>query len=227
MSRTPSNPLFGIYFCFEIATHKTKHDQWPPQKKIPVLNIRFIVPPCGTRTATKGKLAPVMGTSECWRTCQNHKVAVGWNCGEWQLKGVKWQFICHPKNLNSFIRGGHPLRMKQQNKIDGCCKQLSATQFELANRAGAFSFASQVSVSLWTDLRQGMICWIVFWCLAPAMGFAISSVIQKAPATKPRWSTTQRTKRRTSLGAKVAHLFFWTGRLEKLLHLTPPCPLCI
>lgn len=83
------------------------------------------------------------------------------------------------------------MRMRQQNNIDGCCKQLSGTQFELANR-GASSFDSQVSAPLWADL-QGIICWIVFRCLALALGFAINSVILKAPATKPRWSTTQRT----------------------------------
>ena len=83
------------------------------------------------------------------------------------------------------------MRMTQQNNIHGCCKQLSATQFELANR-GTSSFDSQVSAPLWADL-QGIICWIVFRCLALALGFAINSVILKASATKPRWSTTQRT----------------------------------
>lgn len=68
----------------ECNPQNTKHD--PPKRKyqtwtnlpkaIKRIMLHFMDPPRGTRTATKGRLAPVMGTSECWRTCQNHLVEI-------------------------------------------------------------------------------------------------------------------------------------------------------
>lgn len=137
-SRTSSGAYLGCIFFWDCNPQNTKHD--PPKRKYQTLTnlpkaikgimLHFMDPPRGTRTATKGRLAPVMGTSECWRTCQNH--------GEWQLKAVKWQFICHMSSKEFYKllhhEGGHPWR-GWDNKT---------TSMAVANNSVALSSSLQI-----------------------------------------------------------------------------------
>lgn len=142
-----------------------------------------------------------------------------------QLNGNSY-VICHPKSfINSFIMGWSSCE-------DETTKQhrwlLQTTQWHSVrackSRRLLFWLPGFSAFVGWLT-RHHLLDSLPMPCPGPGICYKLCNSKSTRHKTTLEYNSTHR---RTGLGAQLGHLFFWTGRrLEKLLHLTPPCPLCI